>query len=159
MYENDCYYLTKDTKQFLLILINHYVEIFLIQVYSEIYHHSTYTQIVIEKILLFSSSVRKSGKNVKFGDKKIKKSDFHKNKKRAKIDDIDVNKILVSKEEPYGTKNSFKYFIKYNDNGLIISLSLYPIKYLNELFVPYGSSLETNILLALMSSILVTLLF
>ena len=26
MYENDCYYPSKDTKQFLLILINHYVE-------------------------------------------------------------------------------------------------------------------------------------
>ena len=35
------------------------------------------------------------------------------------IDDIDVNKILVSKEEPYGTKNSFKYFIGYNDNDVI----------------------------------------
>ena len=37
----------------------------------------------------------------------------------AKIDDADVNKILVSKEEPYGTKNSFKYFIGYNDNDVI----------------------------------------
>ena len=36
------------------------------------------------------------------------------------IDDVDVNKILVSKEEPYGTKNSFKYFIGYNDNDTII---------------------------------------
>ena len=49
-----------------------------------------------------------SGKNVNFGDKKIKKSDFYKNKKVIKIDDIDVNKILVSEEEPYGSKNSFK---------------------------------------------------
>ena len=65
-----------------------------------------------------------SGKNVKFGDKKIKKSDFHKNKKKAKIDDIDVNKILVSKEEPYGTKNSFKYFIGYNDNDVIRPLCI-----------------------------------
>ena len=39
-------------------------------------------------------------------------------KKVAKIDDIDVNKILVSKEEPYGTKSSFKYFIGYNDNDI-----------------------------------------
>ena len=44
-----------------------------------------------------------SGKNVSFRDKKIKKIDFYKNKKVAKIDDIDVNKILISKEEPYGT--------------------------------------------------------
>ena len=44
-------------------------------------------------------------------------------------------------------------------NGLIISLSLYPIKYLNEFFVPYGSFLETNILLTLMSSILFIFLY
>ena len=43
-----------------------------------------------------------SGKNINFGDKK--KSGFYKNKKVTKIDDIDVNKILVSKEEPYCTK-------------------------------------------------------
>ena len=41
-----------------------------------------------------------SGKNINFDDKKIKKSDFYKNKKVNRIDDIDVNKILVSKEEP-----------------------------------------------------------
>ena len=30
--------------------------------------------------------------------------------------DLDVNKILVSKKESYGTKNSLKYFIGYNDD-------------------------------------------
>ena len=40
-------------------------------------------------------------KNVNFRDKKIEKSGFYKNKKVTRIDDIDVNKILVSKEEPY----------------------------------------------------------
>ena len=60
-----------------------------------------------------------SGNNINFGDKKIKKSDFYKNKKVTNIDDIDANKILVSKEEPYGTKNSFKYFIGYSDNDAI----------------------------------------
>ena len=34
----------------------------------------------------------------------------------TKIDDTDVNKTLVSKEQPYGAKSSFKYFIGYNDN-------------------------------------------
>ena len=58
------------------------------------------------------------GKDVNFGDKKMKKSGFYKNKKENKIDDIDVNKILVSKEEPYSTKNSFKYFIGYDDNDV-----------------------------------------
>ena len=56
------------------------------------------------------------GKNINFDDKKIRKSDFYKNKKINKIDDTDVNNILVSKKEPYGTKNAVKYFIGYNDN-------------------------------------------
>ena len=60
-----------------------------------------------------------SSKSVNFGDQKIKKSNYNKNKKVTKIDDVDVNIILVSKEEPYGTKNSFKYFIGYNDNDVI----------------------------------------
>ena len=58
------------------------------------------------------------------GDKKFKKSDFYKNKKVTKIDDTDVDKILVSKEEPNGTKNSFKYFIGYSDNDVIRLLCL-----------------------------------
>ena len=41
-----------------------------------------------------------SGKNINFGDKNIKQSEFYKNKKATKIDSIDVNKVLVSKEEP-----------------------------------------------------------
>ena len=65
-----------------------------------------------------------SEKNVNFGDKKMKTSDFYKNKKVPKIDDIYVNKILVSKEEPYGTKNSMKFFIGYTDNDVIRPLCL-----------------------------------
>ena len=57
-----------------------------------------------------------NGKNINFDDKKIKKSDFYKYKKVASIDNTDGNKILVSKKEQYDTKNSFKYFIGYNDN-------------------------------------------
>ena len=54
--------------------------------------------------------------------KKIKKSNFYKNKKIFKIEDIDVNEILVSKKESYGTKNSSKYIIGYNDGDDIIRL-------------------------------------
>ena len=32
------------------------------------------------------------------------------------IDDIDVEKILVSKKVSYGKNNSFKYFTGYNDD-------------------------------------------
>ena len=45
--------------------------------------------------------------------KKFKKSIFYENKKIYSTDDIDVNNILFSKKEPYGNKNSLKYFIRY----------------------------------------------
>ena len=59
-----------------------------------------------------------SGKSINFDDKKIKKSISHKNKEIYSTDDIDANNILVSKKEPYGNKNSIKYFIGYNDNNI-----------------------------------------
>ena len=37
---------------------------------------------------------------------------------------MDVNEILVSKKEPYVTKNTLKYFIGYNDNDVIRPLCL-----------------------------------
>ena len=46
-----------------------------------------------------------SGKSINFNDKKINKSSFYKNKNLFSLNDIDVNKILVSKKESYGTKN------------------------------------------------------
>ena len=54
-----------------------------------------------------------------FNDKKIKKSIFYKNKARSNIEGIDVNNKLVSKNEPYDNKTSFKYFSGYNDNDII----------------------------------------
>ena len=50
-----------------------------------------------------------SASSINFNDKKIKKSNFYiKNKKVFNIDDIDVNKILVSKKETYGKYDSSK---------------------------------------------------
>ena len=67
-----------------------------------------------------------NGGSINFKDKKIKKSDFYnKNKKIFNIDDVDVNKILVTKKETYGKYNSFKYFIAYNDNDVIRPLYLF----------------------------------
>ena len=65
-----------------------------------------------------------SGKNINFDDKKIKKSIFYKNKIINNIEEIDINNILVSKKEPYGNKNSVKYFIGYNDNDIIRPLCI-----------------------------------
>ena len=73
-----------------------------------------------EKILhFFFPSTTMSGKNINLEDKKIKKSDLYKSKKVLKVDDIDVNKILVSKKEPYGTNKSINNFIGYNDDDVI----------------------------------------
>ena len=65
-----------------------------------------------------------STKNVNFGEKKFLKRNYCKNQKITEIDDIDVTKISVSKEEPYITKNYFKYFIGYNDNDAIRPLCI-----------------------------------
>ena len=45
-------------------------------------------------------------------------------KKIFNIDDIDVNKILVFKKEPYGKNNSLIYFIGYSDNDDVRPLCL-----------------------------------
>ena len=60
-----------------------------------------------------------SGKKINFVDRRFKTSEFYKNKKLFLIDDVDVNKKLVSKKEPYDTKNAFKYFVGCNDNDVI----------------------------------------
>ena len=59
-----------------------------------------------------------SGKRVNIYDKK-KIIILQKQKSKT-----DVYKILVSKEEPYGTKNSFRYFIGYNENDVIRPLCI-----------------------------------
>ena len=65
--------------------------------------------------------MKMNGKNIKFNDKKTKKTELYKDKKTFDVDDIDVNKILVSKKEPYGKNNLLTYFSRYNDNDVIIS--------------------------------------
>ena len=57
-----------------------------------------------------------SGKNINFENIKINKSNSYKNKKTFNIDDVDVNKILISKKEPSGKKGSCKYYIGYDDH-------------------------------------------
>ena len=75
-------------------------------------------------------------KTIYFNDKKNQKNDFYNiNKTIFNIDDIDVDKTLISKKETYGKYNSFKYFIGYNDNGVIRPLYLFMSQttgYINE---------------------------
>ena len=49
-----------------------------------------------------------SGTSIIFNDKKIKKNIFYRSRKPFNVSDIDVNKIIISKEVVYGTKNSLK---------------------------------------------------
>ena len=82
---------------------------------SKIWSHYIYLN-YFKKI--FFTVYKNEWKEHKFWQQKNQKSEFYKNKKVSEIDKIDVNKILVSKEEPYGTKNSLKYFIGYNDSDV-----------------------------------------
>ena len=67
-----------------------------------------------------------NGKNINFNNKNIKESDFYNNNKKIfNVDDIDTNKILVSKKEQYEKYNSSKYFTGYNDNNVIRPLYLF----------------------------------
>ena len=76
-------------------------------------------------LLIFFTTYKNEWKEYKYWQQKNKKSDFYnKNKKIFNIDDIYVNKILVSKKEQYGKYNSLKYFIGYNDNDVIRRLYL-----------------------------------
>ena len=74
--------------------------------------------------IFFLTIIRTSGKSINFDDKKNNKISFYKNKKLFSLNDRDVTKILVSKKESYGTKNSSKYFIRYNDGDVIRPLCI-----------------------------------
>ena len=57
-------------------------------------------KLLLKKFYFFFTKYKSEWKERKFCRRKNQKSDFYKNKKVTKIDDIDANKILVSKEKP-----------------------------------------------------------
>ena len=61
-----------------------------------------------------------SGTSTIFDDKKIKKSIFYRSRKLFNLNDIDVNRIVISKELVHGTKYSLKYFVRYFDEDDVI---------------------------------------
>ena len=67
--------------------------------------YSKDTQIILKKDTFFYLSIRMSGKSMNVGGKKIKKSNFYKNKKIFQIDNIDGNKILISEKESCAEKS------------------------------------------------------
>ena len=56
--------------------------------------------------------------------KRLKIIFFYRSRKSYNVSHIDVDKILISKEVAYGTKNLFKYFIGYFDEDVIRPLLL-----------------------------------
>ena len=80
----------------------------------------------------------------------IKKSSkiFFRSRKPFNAGDIDVNKIVISKEVVYGTKYSLKYFIGYNDEEDVIRPLLLKlpqmIGYLKELDYSMTMSLRVD---------------
>ena len=62
-------------------------------------------------------------KIIKFDDTKIKQCKFHQNKSTILINDIDINKIVVSDKLLF-SKYHFKYFIGYKDAKIIRPLCI-----------------------------------
>lgn len=72
--------------------------------------------------IFFSCNTRTSKK------KRLTRETFIEIKKLFKIDGIDIDKILVSKEEPYGKKKSFKYYIGCDNHDYFGPLCINPLR-------------------------------
>ena len=64
------------------------------------------------------------GKNVKFGDIEIQKQRFHLYKEAILMENIHINKIVVSNKVSF-RKKGFKYFIGYKDAKKIRPLCIF----------------------------------
>ena len=69
-------------------------------------------------------------KIVKFDDTEIEKYKFHQNKIPILIKNININKIVIS-NKIFSDKNSFKYFLGYNDAKRFIRRDFDKTKYLS----------------------------
>ena len=63
-------------------------------------------------------------KTIKFDDIEIEGYGFHQHKSLISINDIDINKIVLSNKLPFG-KQDFKYFIGYKDAEKIRPLCIF----------------------------------
>ena len=77
--------------------------------YVSLWKHDLFTRYVNyykKYFTFFPHSITVNEKNIIFNDEKINKSSFYRIKKSFIIDDIDVNKILISKKQLYGKKKA-----------------------------------------------------
>ena len=63
-------------------------------------------------------------KNIKFDDTEVEEYEFNQYKSPILINDVDINKIVVSNKFPFG-KQDFKYFTGYKDNKEIRPLGIF----------------------------------
>ena len=90
--------------------LNYYEDKYFISLFAHFKHKRKYIitacipKLLLKKLLFFFTVYENEWKEHKFRQKKIEKSDFYKFKKIFNIDVIDVNKMLVSKNEPYSKK-------------------------------------------------------
>ena len=63
-------------------------------------------------------------KFIKFDDTEIEEFEFHQYKSPISINDLDINKIIVSNKFPFGNQD-FRYFIGYKYNNKIISIFIF----------------------------------
>ena len=63
-------------------------------------------------------------KFIKFDDTEIEEFEFHQYKSPISINDLDINKIIVSNKFPFGNQD-FRYFIGYKYNKKIRSICIF----------------------------------
>ena len=86
-----------------------------------------------------------SGLSIIFDDKKIKKNIVYRSRKPFTVSDIDINKIVISKELVYGTKNSLKYFIGYIDEDDVIRPLLLKLPQMIEYLKEFDDSMTMSL--------------
>ena len=62
-------------------------------------------------------------KIIKFDSTEITKYKFHQNKSPISINDIDINKIVLSNKLPFG-KQDFRFFIQSNNISLLLVVEI-----------------------------------
>ena len=68
--------------------------------------------------------IKISQKIIKFDDIKIEEYEFHQHENPISINDVDIDKIVVSSKLPFDKKD-FKYLILYKDAGKTRSLCIF----------------------------------
>ena len=86
-----------------------------------------------------------SGPSIIFDEKKIKKNIFYRSTKTFDVSDIDVTRIVISKEVVYGTKYSLKYFIGYNDEEDVIRPLLLKLPQMIGILKKFGDSMTMSL--------------